>query len=138
MSEAEAIARRWIDLYNDGTPDFYGSGRVMDLYAEDCAWTESPSGLAPDGRSGSLAALREAMKLSQSIMVDRRAELLDLVAAGERAAMRYRWSATVTADGFPFAPGTRIGMDVTAFLTVRNGLIVAIDEQIGLTRPVAR
>ena len=27
---AAEIGRKWIELYNDGTPDFYGSDRIWD------------------------------------------------------------------------------------------------------------
>ncbi len=41
--DAGAVTQRWVELYNDGTPTFYGSDRFPQLYAEDFVWTESPS-----------------------------------------------------------------------------------------------
>ncbi len=46
---AEDVARQWIELYNDVQPGTYGSDRVLDLYAPNCRWRESPTPLTPDG-----------------------------------------------------------------------------------------
>jgi ketosteroid isomerase-like protein len=124
------MARRWIELYNDVEPGTYGSFRVNELYAPDCRWRESPTPLTPDGRSGDLAALRESAELSVALFVDRHAELHEVVAAGDRAAMRWTWSATAKVDLGPGLPplGSRPKMEVATFLRVADGEIVEITE----------
>jgi predicted ester cyclase len=128
--DAEDVALRWIDLYNDVEPGTYGSGRFLDLYAPDCRWRESSSTFFPDGRSGDLAVLREALELNRSSLVDRNVLLHELVADGDRAAMRYAWSATTTVDLGPDLPprGSRLRLEVAAFLRVADGKIVEIVE----------
>lgn len=127
---AEELARQWIELYNDVEPGTYGSDRLLDLYAPDCRWRESPTPLTPEGRSGDVAALREALELSKSLFVDREARLHELIGDGDRAAMRYTWSATVKVDlGPDLAPaGSRPAIEVASFLRVADDRIIEIVE----------
>ena len=130
MSPAEAIARRFIELYNDGTPESYGSDRVLELYADDVDWREFiPSARNPQGRSGSLAALREAILANQGALRNRRVRLHDVVAEPDRAAMRYAWEAEVGVDGTPFGRrGSVLRAEVAAFFKVADGKIVQCYE----------
>jgi ketosteroid isomerase-like protein len=127
---AEEMTRRRIDLYNDVEPGTYGSEQVLELYAPDCRWRESPTPLTPEGRSGDLGALREAMELSKALLVDRSAILHEVLADGDRAVMRWAWSATANVDVGPeLAPaGSRPTMEVASFLRVADGKIVEITE----------
>ena len=128
---AEEVARRWIDLYNDVEPGTYGSDRFVELYAPDCRWRESPTPLTPEGRSSdNLVAFREGLEWGASSFIDRSVVLHELVADGDRAAMRYTWSATVAVDlGPDGAPvGARPRVEAAAFLRVADGLIVEITE----------
>ena len=131
--DAGELVRQWIDLYNDVEPGTYGSDRVLDLYAPDVEWRESPTALTPDGRSGDLTALREAMALGRSLFVDRAVVLGEVVADGERAAMRFTWSATTKVDLGPDLPpaGSRLTVQCATFLRVTNGKIIEITELLG-------
>ena len=137
MAKATAteIARRWIELYNDGTPEYYGSDRFLGLYHEDVDWSEGPTRANPDGRTGDLRAIRTALEGTQRTMKNRHAELFEVIGDGDRAAMRYRWSAVAAADGLPFPRGATSSLDVAAFLAVRDGKISRIVEHIALLPP---
>jgi len=126
MSEltAEQLARRWIELYNDGTPDSYGSDRFLELYAEDVDWREMPSARYPEGRSGDLAFARAAVTANQGALRNRRVQLHEVLADGDCAAMRYAWEATVAADGLPWPRGAVYRAELAAFFIVTNGKIV--------------
>ncbi len=126
--DAAAIARRWVELYNDGTPTSYGSDRVLELYAEDCVWTESPSKMYPQGRKGSLAQLRLALAAGQAALVNRHVVLHDVVGNGPVGAMRYTFSAAVSKDVPGYSKGDRISFEVAAFFKVRQGRIIEIHE----------
>jgi hypothetical protein len=130
IDEAEMVARRWIELYNDGTPTFYGSDRVLQIYAEDCVWTESPTKMYPQGRKGSLEQLRSALAAGQSALVNRHAVLHEVVGNGPVGAMHYTFSATVSRDAPGYSKGDRIALEIAAFLEVRKGRIVKIHELI--------
>lgn len=127
---AEALVYRWVELYNDGSPETYGSDQYLELYAPDCRWTESPTPLTPEGRRGNRAAIRAALEVGQVCFVDRHEELQELVVEGDRAAMWHTWSATVATDLGPDAPplGARVTIDGATFLRVADGLIVEINE----------
>jgi len=126
--DAEAIARRWVELYNDGTPAFYGSDRFLELYAEDCVWTESPTKMYPQGRKGSLAQIRPALAAGQAALVNRHVVLQEVVGNGPMGAMHYRWSANANKDVPGYSKGDRISLEVAAFFKVRQGRIIEIHE----------
>ncbi len=132
---AVEVARRWIDLYNDGTPEFYGSGRFLELYHDDVDWSEGPTRAYPEGRTGDLSAIRAALELGQRSMRNRHVELFELIGDGDRAAMHYRWQAVIAVEGFPFPRGSTARLDVAAFLTVRDGRITRIVELIAILPP---
>lgn len=129
------VALRWGELYNDGTPEFYGSDRFLDLYTEDVAWHEMPSQFNPTGTSGNRAALREAVRFGQASFVDRRVDSLQVVSDGERAAMEYTWEATVGIDGLLVPRGTRLRAAVAQLITVRDGSIIASTEYLAWLPP---
>ena len=126
--DAAAIARRWIELYNDGTPTSYGSDRFLELYAENCVWAESPTKSFPAGRKGSLEQIRKELADAQSVLVDRHVVLYEVVASGPIAAMRYSWSAKVNGDIAGHPKGSRMAFEVAAFFKVRHGRIADIRE----------
>jgi ketosteroid isomerase-like protein len=130
MQDAAAIIHRWVELYNDGTPETYGSERFLDLYAKDVDWREMPSGMFPEGRSGDLARLREALHWAMPLLRNRRVTLHEVIADpdGRRAAFRYHWTARLAADLPPYAAGAQLEGEVCAFAEVEGGLITRIVE----------
>ena len=130
MTDAAAVIDRWVALYNDGTPERYGSERFLDLYAKDVDWREMPSGMFPEGRRGDLAKLREALHWAMPLLRNRRVTLREVIAApgGRSAAFRYHWTARLAADLPPYAAGAQLEGEVCAFLDVDGGLITRIVE----------
>ena len=130
MSPAEAIARRYLELYNDGTPEFYGTDRFTDLFAEDVDYRLLPTPQRPRGFSvASREAVRDGIKTVQRMLVHRRTHLHEIVADGDRAVMRYLWEAEVGVDDHPAGPrGTTVRGEAADFITVRDGEIVRFLE----------
>lgn len=132
MAEQPAadLARRWIELYNDGSPDSYGSGRFFELYSDDVDWREMPTSWHPEGRTGSLADLRKSLAEAQFALRNRRAHLHEIIADGDRAAMNYLWEARVAIDGLPVPRGAVLRSEIAQFITVSGGKIVRSREYV--------
>lgn len=128
VNEAEGIAQQWMELYSDGTPTFYGSDRFLELYADDCTWSESLSRMFPEGRKGGLEQIRKELAGAQSVLVDRHVVLHEVVANGSFAAMRYSWSAIANEEVEGYTKGSRIAFEAAAFFKVHQGRIIEIRE----------
>lgn len=134
-SPVREIVLKWVELYNDGTPEFYGSDRFLELYHEDVDWRELPTQYSPDGRSGDLSALREGVRWGQAMFVDRRIDLHDILEAGDQCAVRYTWEGTVATAELPVPKGTRLRAAVAQFIAVRDGKISASTEYLSWLPP---
>lgn len=134
-SPAREIVLKWVGLYNDGTPEFYGSDHFLELYHEDVDWREMPHQYGPEGRSGDLSAQYEAVRWGQAMFADRRVDLHDILSAGDQAAVRYTWEATVATDELLVPKGTRLRAAVAQFITVRDGKISASTEYLSWLPP---
>lgn len=133
MGEAADVVRRWVELYNDGTPDEYGSDRFLELYTPNVKWVEMPSPMHPSGRTGDAETIREALKHSSEILRNRHVELNEVIEEGNTAAWTAIWSATVAVDspdGLPMKAGSRVQIRMAAFTEVVDGLIVRQHEYI--------
>ena len=132
-SQARDIALKFIELYNVGTLDYYGSDRFTELYAEDVEWIEMPTRRFPAGRTGGLEMLREAVKGGQASLRNRRATLRQVVGEGDLAAMTYSWQATVISDVFGvlgLSPGDTMRLEVAQLIEVANGRIARSTEYV--------
>lgn len=132
-NSARDIALRWIDLYNDGTPDSYGSERFLELYDEDLKWREMPTRAFPAGRTGSVGALREALAAGQAALRNRHVSLRELVAETDRFALTFSWQATVASDAFAFlglSPGDTMKLEVAQISEILNGKIQRSTEYV--------
>ena len=136
-ADAETVARRWIELYNDVEPGTYGDGRFFDLYADDCRWREMPTSFAPDGRRSDGGMDRTTLDASAATFTDRHVELHELVTSADRVAMRYTWSAQVSVDLGPDAPaiGERLHLGIASFMLVTEGKIAEITEVLSAPLP---
>lgn len=95
MGKAADMVRKYVELYNDGTPEFYGSDRFTELFAPDIDWQESPSSFSPSGRSGNRETVCEAVATGGPLMRDRKFEIKEIVEEGNTAAWTGNWSMTV-------------------------------------------
>ena len=138
MSEmtAEQVARRYNELYNDGTPDSYGSDRFLELYAENVVAIDYPMPLSPEGRRDEgLAAVRKGLEEAQALLRNRKTHLHEVLAQGDRVVMRFTWEATVAVDGMPVPKGTVVRMECVQFFTVANGKITRDESYSALLPP---
>ena len=136
-TSARDIALRWIELYNDGTPESYGSDRFLELYAPDADWREMPTRAYPEGRSGGVETVREAVVVGQATLRNRRVTLNELVAEGEKAAFFYTWRATAAIDlpePLNVQAGGAVQLEVAQFIEVANGKIQKSVEHVVLAR----
>ena len=124
MGATADLVRRYIELYNDGAPDFYGSDAFLDVYAEDVDWSEAPTALTPQGRSGNREALREAVMSGQLMFRNRRQVIDELIEEGDRAVWLGTWSAIIGVEGLPAPVGAKLVLPVAMLIVGRNGLIV--------------
>ena len=87
-------------------------------------WAETPTPITPQGRTGDLAALREAVLLGQSIFRDRRVSIDEIVEEGSRAVWLGTWSATIGIEGLKLPVGARIEIRQAMLVEVHDGRIV--------------
>ena len=78
--DTEAIARKLVELYNNGSPDW-----VNEIHATDTEWIELPF-LGGPGRQGGFAELRKAAEDQVANFPDRRMKILNIVAGADQAA----------------------------------------------------
>jgi ketosteroid isomerase-like protein len=123
-SDTALVVPKWFELYDDGTPDHYGSTRYLDLYADDADLHEMPTATYPEGRRGDPAKEQAEIDDTNSRMHDRHVTLHELVTEGDVAVARYTWSARVVIDGLPWPTGTRILGECASLFEVRDGQIV--------------
>lgn len=124
MGATAEFVRRWAALYNDGSPDEYGSDAFLQLYADDVDWVESPTVVTPEGRSGDLRALREAVGFGRSLFRHRRIAIYEMVEEGNRAIWIGTWSATIAVEGLAAPIGARIEVRQAMLIEIRDGRIV--------------
>jgi predicted ester cyclase len=121
IEENKVIARRWND-------EIYSKGNVAvidELFATDFVWHTPWAGLAPD---------REGYKQSVMPLVsfsDVHCATDDMVAEGDKVAIRWTWSGSHTSEYMGFAPtGKRVTMAGISILRIVGGRIVEEwDEQ---------
>lgn len=131
MGTTAKLIRRFVALYNDGSPDSYGSDAFLQLYAEDVDWAETPTAMTPDGRSGDLRAIRAAVAFGQSVFRDRRLSIDEIVEDGDRAVWTGTWSATIGVDGLEVPKGTRVQLRQAMLIQARAGRIVRQRDFLG-------
>lgn len=135
MGATADLIGRFVELYNDGSPDHYGSDKFLQLYADDVDWVETPTTITPQGRSGDLRALREALAFGQTLFRDRRLSIDEIVEDGDRAVWLGTWSALIGIDGQQLPIGTRVQLRQAMLIEVRDGRIVR--QRDFLAAPVA-
>lgn len=116
-------ALHMIDLYNDGSPESYGSDRYIELFAEDARIQLMPSAQAPAGRTMSREDLLGAQAAAAERLRNRHVEVHETVAEGDSVVVRYTFSASTAAAAPGIAAGSRMQMEGTDFYTVRDGKV---------------
>ena len=119
----KAVVRRMIDLYNDGTPETYGSDRFLELFSDD-AVIELPATAVGPARRGGKEVFREGLAEAAHIFRNRHTVVQEIVADGDRVVARNAWTTIAAVDTPDWKAGSTIRCDYVDFCTVRNGLVV--------------
>ena len=135
MGKAADVVKQWVELYNDGTPEYYGSDRFLELYAANANWMEMPSVMNPSGRKGDAEVIRETLNYSREIFCNRHVELEEIIEQGNIAAWAAIWSATFAVDmdrldGSSVKVGDRLQIRMAVFTEVVDNMIVRQHEYI--------
>ena len=117
-AETEAVARKLVEEYNRGTPDW-----VETCHAEDSQWNELPL-FGGHGRSGGRADLRKAAEGALIGFPDRRMTLLNVIAGGDQAAIEVEWNGRAAQDSERFKAGEPFSLRIVFVIKVRDGKIV--------------
>ncbi|MBI5948545.1 MAG: nuclear transport factor 2 family protein [Chloroflexi bacterium] len=128
----KAVALRSFDLYNDGTPESYGTDRFLEVWAEDAVMEFRPSAQFPHGMMHSgKAEIRKNHADVSRVWRNRRCIMHDLVSDGDRVVILHTWSAVAAVD-LPSVPaGATLSLDCADFYTVKDGLITRMAELVG-------
>jgi predicted ester cyclase len=115
LEENKAIARRWSD-------EIWGKGNVSaldELMAANFSWLNAPPGMAPDLNSFKqyVASLSSFANMSCTIE--------DMIAEGDKVAVRWTWSGRHTGDYMGMVPtGKQVTMDGVSIIRIASGKIV--------------
>ncbi len=117
-NDTEAVARRLIDEYNRGSPDW-----VEACHAETTEWIELPF-LGGPGRKGGRVALRKAAEDQVANFPDRRMDIISITGNATQVALEVDWTGTA-AKATAWAPmGARLHLRAVMLLTVSEGRVV--------------
>lgn len=94
-------------------------------YAPEVVQEEFPNRLTPHGARRDLAAILDAAERGQQVMASQRYEILHALADGNRVAVEFRWSGTLTIPVGPLPAGAEMRGRFACFLEFRDGRIVA-------------
>lgn len=113
--DARELGRRWFEeVWNQGREESIDELMAPDSYGH----VESGEYRGPEG-------FRQMQTVFRSALSNVHIEIEDILADGDRAAVRWRATGTHSGEGFGFAPSKR-GIDVrgTTWLRVKDGKIV--------------
>jgi len=118
----EDVVRRYYAVVGDLT---HTEAELEALLHPDATLVELPNPVAPQGARRSAEEALAAFRAGRALLSEQSIEIQELMAAGERAAVRALWQGTVGRDAGPFAAGTRLTAHIAAFVTVRDGRVLA-------------
>ena len=124
---AEAVVARWVTLYND--PE--GPPLMPDLFTDDAVAEFTASTRSPAVTIVGKTAQVRRISAFISGFRDWSFQVHEIVAEGERVAIRYTWKATCTVPVLDFEAGTSLRLDGSTFFTVRDGLIARSSDVAG-------
>ena len=90
----------------------------------DAQQIEYPSVMRPRGHRRGLAEMRQGAEIGATIISDQHYEVHTMVEDGDRVAVQFTWTATVTADLGAVQAGTPLVSHVAAFYIFRDGLVL--------------
>ena len=93
----------------------------------DAVFTEHPNPIAPRGAVRSLEQSLAGFRAGRALLREQKIEVLEILVAGDRAAVRAAWSGVVGVDRGPFTAGTELSCVMAACMTVSGNKIVEHD-----------
>ncbi len=118
------VVERHFALYNDGTPDIYGTDRFLEVWSDDAIINLPATTFEPASRLEGKEQFRAQHDVVAGRMRNRRIEIREIVEAGDRVAVRYRFWASTTNDRPGMPGGTVLYFEGADFYRVADGLIV--------------
>src|SRR5262245_1263215 len=98
---------------------------LASFYAPQVVQQEFPNRLLPHGARRDLAAILDAAERGQEVMASQRYELLCAMADGDRVAVEFLWSGTLSVPVGSLPAGAEMRGRFACFLEFRDGRIVA-------------
>lgn len=118
----EAVVRRYYAVVADLAST---EQDLLEVLAPDVRIVEHPNSLTPQGTVRNLEETLAGFRAGKSLLGRQAFDVHEVIADGDRAALRVTFSATVGVDRGPFTAGTRLTAHTAAFATVREGRIIA-------------
>lgn len=121
MTDPAAVVRRYFEIVADleSAPD-----ALLDLLDPDVRVIERPNALNPRGMVRDRDAVVAGFVAGKDLLAEQAFEIAELVASGDRVAVRATWRGTVRHRAGPLPAGAQLVAHVAAWLTVRDGRIV--------------
>lgn len=118
--EVEDVVRRYYGIVSDlsSTTD-----ELRAVLAPEVVIVEHPNALTATGAQRDLAQSLEGFRRGKALLREQSFVVHEVIAQGERAAVRATWRGVVGASIGPFREGQELVAHVAAMLTVRGGLI---------------
>ncbi|MDO7883154.1 nuclear transport factor 2 family protein [Salinibacterium soli] len=122
LDDPEEVVRRYYRIVSDlsSTED-----DLRSILAQDVIVTEHPNALVPTGARRNLTQTLDGFRRGKGLLREQVFEVHDVIAQGDRAAVRATWRGVVGVDAGPFRAGQELIAHVAAALTVRDGRVVA-------------
>jgi len=121
MTSTEYVVREYYATIADLTST---EDDLRPLVSDELRVTEHPNLVTPSGATrdldGTLAGFRAGKGLLRAQVFD----VHEVLATGDRAAVRATWRGVVGRDAGPFREGQELVAEVAALLTVRDGRVV--------------
>jgi len=120
-STTEEVVRRYYQVVGDLT---HTEQDLAALLHPDAALVEHPNPVVPRGARRGVEETLAGFSAGRGLLSDQSFEIHELLAVGERAAVRATWEGTVGQDAGPFQAGTKLTAHVAAFVTIHDGLVL--------------
>jgi ketosteroid isomerase-like protein len=121
MVDAREQTRRYFQALEAGA-----TGEALAaFYAPEVEQLEFPNRLVPHGARRDLAAILDAAARGQQVMTSQRYEILQVLAEGDRVAVEFLWSGTLSVPLGSLPAGAEMRGRFAVFMEFRDGRIVS-------------
>lgn len=101
--------------------------QLRDLFTPDATTTEHPNLITPAGALRDLEQVLAGSVAGAGLLAGQRYDVHDLREAGDTAAIRLTWTATIARDAGPFAAGQQLTAHIAQFVRIEGERIAAIE-----------